>query len=186
MRTVTAHGDKTPPLPSSDATNFLRNADTSPTDGTINFLEFCNALDGDSMGTVATSEGGGALDGQMHLSLTGADGEIRVTFVTKEPLIRAVVTVSTTNAESNAVTVPAITSHYTVPKRAWEPTGNGGYIHTALLSDLPPASAVNYRPHGTDSSGKAVDFGLYSFETAPSAAIATKIALLGKKFARLR
>ena len=42
-------------------------------------------------------------------------------------------------------TVLATTAHYTVPKRAWEPTGNGGYIHTAVLTGLPPATAVVYR-----------------------------------------
>ncbi len=180
MRTATAHGEQTPPLAASDAASFLHNADTHPADGSISFWEFCNALDGRPTSNAAGYSGSAnALDGQVHLSLTGAAGEMRVTFVTKEPLTRGIVSVSMPGAGNT--TVLATTTHYTVPKRAWEPTGNGGYIHSTVLSGLPPATTVTYRPHGTDIRGDAVDFGVHSFATAPSAETSTKIALLGKK-----
>ena len=117
----------------------MRSADTSPRDQSLGFWELCTAL-GDG---AAASESGtaNALDGQIHLALTGVSGEMRASFVTHAPLTgRVAVSVRGKNT-----TVLAITAHYTVPKRAWEPTGNGGYIHTAVLTGLPPATAVVYR-----------------------------------------
>lgn len=87
------------------------------------------------------------------------------------------VAVSLAGRQGNT-TVPAATTHYTVPKRAWEPTGNGGYVHSAVLSALPVSTAVTYRPQGTDRSGRAVDLGEFTFATAPSVPTTTKIVLL--------
>ena len=182
MRTATAHGDGTPPLAASDALSFLRNADTMTRDGSISFWELCIALDsarGFDCGASSAYGSANALDGQVHLSLTGVEGEMRVTFVTKQPLADPCVMVSVADAGPNSSTVPAATTHYTVPKRAWEPTGNGGYIHSAVLRKLPPATIVNYHPRGTTISGKKIDFGTQSFKTAPSTVARTKIALLG-------
>lgn len=51
-------------------------------------------------------------------------------------------------------------------------------MFSAVLSGLPPATAVTYRPHGADAHGEMVDFGDHSFETPPALVTPTKIALL--------
>ena len=83
MRSATAHSEA-PPSHASDATAFMRSADTSPRDQSLGFWELCTAL-GDG---AAASESGtaNALDGQIHLALTGVSGEMRASFVTHAPL----------------------------------------------------------------------------------------------------
>ena len=77
MRTVTAHGDGMPPLAASDALSFLHNADTKNRDGSISFWELCTALDSargsDCVGASGAYGSANALDGQVHLSLTGVE-----------------------------------------------------------------------------------------------------------------
>lgn len=122
-RTASAHGE-TPPLAASDAAGFMQRADASG-DGSLSFWELCTALGG---GRPATSGTASALDGQVKLSLTGRAGEMRVSFVTKQPL-QGRVAVSVANGLNT--TVAATTSHYTVPKREWEPQ-----VHTSNPQQL--------------------------------------------------
>ena len=64
--------------------------------------------------------------------------------------------------------------------RYWDPTGSGGFVHSALLTVLPAATVISYRVHGVDAiGGKAVSYGTFDFKTAAlSPQEPTKIALL--------
>jgi hypothetical protein len=147
LRSVTSHSATTP-LWTTGAEVLLAGADAD-TDGSLDLEEFCSTL-GPSSSPGQLGEA--ALDGQVHLALTGVAGEARVSWVTHAACRAGSTAVDVSIGGLKYPTVAASTTNYTVPRRYWDPTGSGGFVHSAVIAGLPPATTVTYTAHSADGT----------------------------------
>ena len=175
LRSMTSHSTS-PSLASTGSAELAANADADG-DGFLSLQEFWGG--GGSSSLAQPQAPNATLDGQVHLALTGVASQMRVSWVTHEAYRPGSATVDVSIVGTRHPSVIATTAKYTVPKREWDPDGSGGFIHTAVLTGLPPDATVSYRAHGLDARGRIQGFGPHEFHTAPSPpSKTTKIALL--------